>query len=71
MMNLGAGLLLQRVTVSSVTLATGVFLSAGMLGSCVHPVKKLKGDRAFITYTPPPQGSDHLKVAVKDLIDVK
>jgi amidase len=43
----------------------------GSLSSCRNPIKKLRGDRAFITYSPPPAGSSPLKVAVKDLIDVK
>lgn len=48
-----------------------VVVLSGSLSSCRNPIKKLRGDRAFITYSPPPAGSAPLKVAVKDLIDVK
>lgn len=45
--------------------------TSSSLTSCKSPVKKLRGDRAFITYRPPPEGTHYVKVAVKDLIDVK
>lgn len=48
-----------------------VLASALLLGSCTFPGGKLRGDRAFITYTAPPVGSGALRLAVKDLIDVK
>jgi amidase len=46
---------------------------AGALAGCTSPLHftKLRGDRAFITYTPPPEGNDKIRLAVKDIIDVK
>jgi amidase len=49
-----------------------VVVMTAPLSSCTSPFfPKLKGDRAMITYRPPPEGRDYLKLAVKDLIDMK
>ena len=50
-----------------------VALLSSCLSQCISPfhLDKLRGDRAFIDYSPAPQGSDATRLAVKDLIDVK
>ncbi len=44
---------------------------ASLLSGCGSPFPKLRGDRAFIKYWPPPAGGTPLRVAVKDNIDMK
>lgn len=48
----------------------GLVMTA-LLSSCGNPFPKLRGDRAFIKYWPPPEGSTQLRVAVKDNIDME
>ncbi|WP_113959927.1 amidase [Roseimicrobium gellanilyticum] len=53
---------------------TAVSLLSGCtssLPSFSNPFPKLRGDKAFIRYWPPPEGSTQLRVAVKDNIDMK
>src|ERR1700677_1207855 len=50
------------------------FLLAGFFSGCSSPRKdsgNRHGDHAFIVYWPPPKGSGQLRLAVKDLIDMK
>lgn len=51
----------------------GGLLGASLLGGCLLPTRSASysKDHAYITYSPRPQGSDALRLAVKDLIDVK
>lgn len=51
----------------------GGLLGASLLGGCILPTRSASysKDHAYITYTPRPEGSDALRLAVKDLIDVK
>lgn len=58
---------------SSLSILAPICALASVLvfGGCSFSGGKLRGDRAFIKYTPPPEGSGALRLAVKDLIDVK
>lgn len=53
---------------TAVSLLTGCTTS---LPSFSNPFPKLRGDKAFIRYWPPPKDSNQLRVAVKDNIDMK
>ncbi len=59
-----------RRVISSVV---GVTLLSTCLSQCVAPFHfhQLRGDRAFISYTPEPNDSTATRLAVKDLIDVE
>ena len=46
-------------------------LSAGVLAGCSGGKADKKTDRAYITYWPPKAGDERLRLAVKDLIDMK
>jgi amidase len=51
-----------------------LFSLALLLGACSAPEKHVggdPGDRAYIRYWPRPEGSNQLRLAVKDLIDMK
>ena len=45
-------------------------LTTGCVGTRVRPASQTR-DHAFITYKAPPKGSEELRLAVKDLIDIK
>jgi len=57
----------------STPLILGLSLSVLLSGCSFSPVfsSKSRGNKAFIAYWPPPEGSDKLRLAVKDNIDVK
>lgn len=57
----------------TLSVIAGVTLLCTGLSQCVSPYHfhQLRGDRDFISYTPPPTGSTATRLAVKDLIDVK
>jgi amidase len=50
-----------------------VFATAGFFAGCTSPLHftKLRGDRAFISYNPSPAEDGKVRLAVKDIIDVK
>lgn len=51
-----------------------LLLAATLFGGCADPYKGTIGaghDRVFLQYWPPPQGDKKLRLAVKDLIDMK
>lgn len=48
------------------------FLWMSLLGGCALPTGRVESrNRAFIRYWPPPEGTRQLRLAVKDLIDIK
>lgn len=61
---------LRRVTaaLTAIGLLSGCTTS---LPSIANPFPRLRGDKAFIRYWPPPKDSNQLRVAVKDNIDMK
>lgn len=62
---------LLRRGIAALTAASLLTGCTSSLPSFSNPFPELRGDKAFIRYWPPPEGSDQLRVAVKDNIDMK
>ncbi len=61
--------MIKRITTLALT-CTLCGVITGCVGSRLRPASQSR-DRAFITYKAPPAGSTGLRLAVKDLIDIK
>jgi amidase len=61
----------SRCCFISKSIVLGLLLMS-LLGGCSIPTGRVGSrNRAFIVYSPPPENSERLRLAVKDLIDVK
>ena len=61
----------NRCYVAAQSLLSGLLL-VSLLGGCAFPTGRVESrNRAFIRYWPPPEGTQKLRLAVKDLIDIE